>query len=314
MFMNIDRTNILRGVDEAYELAHSGWVREGMDHLSGALWSLRRSVTTDAWRDLCKVELLNHPMRKIAHRCPIALRSFEKPRGYPGDAVTLDYIYGIYGAESPPPVDAQRAAYESRFGAPAARAVRFRRGLMAKLVRDARRENPGARVLSVASGHLREADFVFKMDEDAMPIGPWWTAFDQDEKSLEVAERSYGTRGVAIQKGSVRDAIAGRSTWGTYSLVYAAGLFDYLPQPAAIALLARMIASTQKGGTVMIANFAQEIPDVGYMESYMAWDLIYRSEDEMTAMVNAADKGRIESLDISRDPDRNIIFAIMRVR
>jgi extracellular factor (EF) 3-hydroxypalmitic acid methyl ester biosynthesis protein len=303
---------LLRSVDEAYDMAQAGWVREAMDHLSGALWSLRRGLPPEEWRQLRQGALLEHPMRDVAHRCPIALRSFYKPRGYAGDAVTLDYIYGIDAEESPKPSEERNAAYASRFQAPAARAVRFRRQLMADLVRETRNRDPKAKVLSVAAGHLREAEYALDI-EPSEEHDPWWVAFDQDHKSLSVVNECYGRLGVATKSGTVKDIIAGKADLGKNGLVYAAGLFDYLPDAAAVALLKRMIAATTDGGSVMIANFAPDIPDVGYMESYMAWDLIYRNKADLIRIVEAADNGRIDGVQTEADPDRNIFFATMKI-
>lgn len=54
-----------------------------------------------------------------------------------------------------------------------------------------------------------------------------------------------------------------------FHLTYAAGLFDYLPDPAAQRLVQLMCNATVKGGRVMVANFMPDIQVVGYMEAYM---------------------------------------------
>ena len=38
---------------------------------------------------------LNHPIRDLLHQDPFTYRAFAKPRGYAGDAVMMDYIYGL---------------------------------------------------------------------------------------------------------------------------------------------------------------------------------------------------------------------------
>jgi hypothetical protein len=32
------------------------------------------------------------------------------------------------------------------------------------------------------------------------------------------------------------------------------------------------------GGRLLVANFLHDLPNVGYMESFMGWPLIYRSD------------------------------------
>src|SRR4051794_26007505 len=42
---------------------------------------------------------LDHPLRNLLHEDPFTFRAFSKPRGYAGDAVMMDYIYGLGEAE-----------------------------------------------------------------------------------------------------------------------------------------------------------------------------------------------------------------------
>ena len=64
----------------------------------------------------------------------------------------------------------------------------------------------------------------------------------------------------------------------------------------AATLTARLFELTKLGGTLLIPNFAPSCPDRGYMESCMAWDLIYRDEYDMTRLVGTHPRG----------PDRQI--------
>ena len=57
------------------------------------LQQVRVHADDAVWMDW--VRCRNHPLRELFLEDPFTRRSCEKPRGYAGDAVLLDYIYGV---------------------------------------------------------------------------------------------------------------------------------------------------------------------------------------------------------------------------
>lgn len=258
------------------------------------------------WRGRVREDVLNGPWKELAHACPITRRSFEKPRGYAGDAVILDYIYGFQGVESPPPTGISARVYEYTKQSPACRAVRYRRTLIAHLIDEIAGQKAFPNILSIAAGHLRE----FELSEAAqLGMLGTWIAMDQDPLSVASIERDYGARGVTAQAGSVRDIITGRKTYSGFDFIYAAGLLDYLPDEIAKRLVIAMSKMLAPGGRMMIANFMPDIFDVGYMEIFMDWHLIYRNKQQMQNLFEGS-RFLPNSINIEYDPDRNIVFAI----
>ncbi len=90
--------------------------------------------------------------------------------------------------------------------------------------------------------------------------------------------------------GSVRDLLTGNLQYANFDLVYAAGLFDYLTEKVARALVARMVTFLKRGGTLLIANFASGLTDAGYMEAFMDWRLTYRTRDQMRSLLSRHEK------------------------
>jgi extracellular factor (EF) 3-hydroxypalmitic acid methyl ester biosynthesis protein len=261
------------------------------------------------WQDYVDGVLLTHPVRHLVHQCPFTHHAFAKPRGYPGDAILLDHIYGL-AAENGVPHDPMSAGvYGYTTNGPAPRAVRYRRQFIADMVHEVVRSNSAARILAIAAGHLREANLV-------KPNGSRfeWLALDQDEDSLRTVTKEYAHLGVTAIHQNIRRFITGRSKLGKFDLIYAAGLYDYLADDVAKRLLRAMIDAANPGARVMIANFMPDIADVGYMESYMAWRLLYRSPDDLAALVASLDQTAIENVEISTDPDENIAFAVLKLR
>jgi extracellular factor (EF) 3-hydroxypalmitic acid methyl ester biosynthesis protein len=66
-----------------------------------------------------------------------------------------------------------------------------------------------------------------------------------------------------------------------YDLVWSAGLFDYLNDRLATALMSKMWSLTADGGQMIVGNFHPSNPTRNYMEWCMDWILIHRTEDEL---------------------------------
>jgi hypothetical protein len=62
--------------------------------LNVALDEVRRSLNAEDWKRFCSEVLHTHPVHDFFLEDPFTKHSFTKPRGYPGDADLLDYIYG----------------------------------------------------------------------------------------------------------------------------------------------------------------------------------------------------------------------------
>src|SRR6185295_4628721 len=149
-----------------------------------------------------------------------------------GDAVMMDYIYGL-GEAGPAARNATplgRAIFRYMDSRPSARAVRFRRRLIAALI-DGLPSRGGSSVFALAAGHLREIEISQAVQRGQIHD---YLAVDQDEASLAVVARDYTRFGVEAIQGSVRQILAGKLNPGRFDFAYAAGLFDYLNASAAI--------------------------------------------------------------------------------
>jgi SAM-dependent methyltransferase len=292
-------------LDPAVARLRQGDAVAGMRAAIGGLARLR-AASGSAWPSVVANEVLTHPLRALLHQCPFTRHSFERPRGYAGDAALIDYIYGT--REEPlPPLSALAAdIHHLALQAPAPRAVRHRRARLAQAVdATAGRCPQGARVLAIAAGHLREWALSKAATAGALAE---WVAFDQDPLSVALVERELGSRGVTAVAGSVRELLAGRRRFEGYDLVYAAGLFDYLTEPVARRLVELMHAMLAPEGRLLVANFLPGIPDVGYMESMMHWHLIYRSQVQMRSLFDTLPAASRTTLALDTDPDRNVVY------
>ncbi|MBC8165193.1 MAG: class I SAM-dependent methyltransferase [Bryobacteraceae bacterium] len=295
----------LNGITRAFE---QGAGKEVFPGIWQGLTALRRELTASEWSEFGRQLREEHPMRDFVFQDPLTYRAFEKPRGYAGDAVMMDHLYGMYLG-----VDVFNEA--SEFGrelfrhihhGSSGQAVRYRRHLIAELIDEAATRFDSAAVLAIASGHLREAELSLQLASGRVSQ---FVALDADAESLAEVRRCYTNLGIEAIHGSVRHLLAGKVALDQkFHLVYAAGLFDYLQDNVAQALTARMWDLTAPGGTLLIPNFVPDHDDVAYMEAVMDWHLIYRDSEDMRSLLNRLDPTTIASWDTFHDDTRSVVF------
>lgn len=296
-------------MDRAYELIGNGQVFEGMTYLRQVLGEIRASMLPQDWKTLVKQEVIHHPIRELIHLCPMTRRCYDKPRGYAGDAVMMDHIYGLGEASmAPHPATLAGQIYFATINAAAPSAVRYRRAVLARQIDETvmRVGDGRAKVVSIAAGHIREAELSRAVMEKRTRE---FIAFDQDETSLAVIKSDYGHLNVQTVHGTVRQLIGGKVSFPECDLIYAAGLFDYLEQPVARCLTEKLFEMLRPSGRVLVANFTDQMHDAASMEAFMDWWLIYRSKNQLADLFSGLPPERIGNKQIFCDPDQSIVYA-----
>src|SRR5262245_54022216 len=192
-------------LDDIQARIQNGHIAAALDDLFDDL-SVRREDEAEAWPTYARA-CLDHPIRALLHQDPFTYRAFSKPRGYAGDAVMMDYIYGL-GEAGPAARQATplgRAIFRYMDTRPSARAVRFRRRLIAGLI-DSLPSRGGNAVFALAAGHLREIEISQAVRKGQIRD---FQAVDQDDASLGVVARDYSHLGVEAIHGSVRQLLSG---------------------------------------------------------------------------------------------------------
>ena len=210
--------------------------------------------------------------RNISHEDPYTRRGYLKPRGYAGDAVLLDYVYGTAAIDEETSAFGREILAWCQQQSQAFAAVNDRKLMLAAEFAALSDRPSNMRCLAVACGHLRELAL------SGLPACTEIVALDQDPQSLAIVHATYGGR-----IGTVREEVSnlirnGAAQLGSFDLITVAGLYDYLPEPYAIALTNRLAERLNVGGKLFVANFI-DCWERGYMECFMEWKLIYRTLD-----------------------------------
>ncbi|MGX9143142.1 class I SAM-dependent methyltransferase [Mesorhizobium sp. 128a] len=278
--------------------------------LAGRLHKLRRQVAPAVWQKLVPLAQ-QHRVAEYLIQDPFTRWSVEKPRGYSGDAGLLDIYYKHPTAAdivaSSTSLGRQIYAYTSE--AASSVAGRERRDILARTVDGTASTVEKAEVLAIACGHLREAE---RSDALAKRKLHRWIGLDQDPVSVATVNHDFAGTAVEAIQGSVRGILRRAYALGTFDLVYASGLYDYLPRATGVRLLQRAMELVKPGGEFLFANFSDEITTDGYMETFMDWPLILRSADDMRDIINAALGGSSFEAQVYYGSNRNIVYGKVR--
>lgn len=281
------------------------WV--GLDRLFAVLRDIRSAMPAASWERWRNDEFDHHPLLDLLRQDPMLRRSRDKPRGYAGDAVLLDFIYRIRG-----PIDGSPLGREiwdhCSSTRPAALGVQARRRILARALDDLLLRPVGSRrVLAVACGHFREGHLSTAVRERALDE---ILALDSDEQSLGVVQRLFGTAGTRTEHKSVT-RLLGKHKLGRFDLAYSAGLYDYLDDNVAQRLTQSLYASLEPGGRLLICNFVPQIYDAGFMEAAMGWQLIYRDEAQLRALADDLPGPPPASIHAWTDPFQAIAYLVV---
>jgi extracellular factor (EF) 3-hydroxypalmitic acid methyl ester biosynthesis protein len=291
-------TNIF---DDAHALVRSGDTVGAFQLLGAPLTRLWGEAVAAGTSQQLREAAQNHALFGIAQEDPYTQRAFTKPRGYAGDAVMMDYVYGESIPDDISPVGREVFFGTTRISM--GLSVLHRRRLLQAYIDDTVSTKPSFRILSVASGHCRE--LAGSLVLDARFAGEF-VALDQDPLSCDTVAQHYAHANVKVVNAGVKDLLGARVDLGQFDLVYSAGLFDYLAQPIAQKLVHQLTALLRPAGRLLVANFLPAAYGIGYMECFMDWRLIYRTEQELLQLFPSAAAAATRTF---VDPHANVAYA-----
>ncbi len=197
-----------------------------------------------------------------------------KPHGYAGDFEIIERIYGHNVSQRDEFIKWDKFFHT----ADAVSAVRNRSKIILDYIAA---ENPKS-VFSVGCGSGQDIRKAVYNSPDTT-----FTLLDNDAKAIERAKcnlHGFDDRVSFVQRNAIRTKFDDYNV----SLIWSAGLFDYLNDRVAIALLKRLHAGLANDGKVFIGNFAKGQTSRSYMELVGEWFLIHRTPHEMKNLLEMA--------------------------
>jgi hypothetical protein len=247
----------------------------------------------------------------------LQLRARTKPSGYAGDFEMLSQICDRQVCEHPLGV-----AFDRFFQSQAApQAVRCRTDLIAGTIADfVRLHSAGpVRVVSVGSGPAIDIERACRALTPAQRQALQITLLDLDPAALDYARSRLAPWIEPVQLQLVRENLfrlaqpgRGSDLFADVDVLVCLGLFDYLDDAAAAALLSRFWQSLRPEGQAWVFNFAPHNPSRAYMEWIGNWYLIYRTAEQMREVAVRAGIPH-QHVEISAEPSGvNLCWQITR--
>jgi aryl carrier-like protein len=270
-------------LNESLASIQTGQLDDAIWELVSGLRSIRTTASPQEWTQVVAT-CLAHPITMVLRQEPYTRRGFLQPRGYPGDAALIDYLYLRGPAVGEEVTDLGLALHQVAVRTPAGFSVRSRRNLAARVIDTVADQGRKPSVFAVACGHLREASCSEAVRHRSFGR---FLATDQDPESVRVVADEWSGSGIEAQCRPISDMIQKGGPDGRFDLIYALGLYDYLTDEPARVLTRHLFTLLAPGGTLLLANFVPGILEAGYMEAFMRWFLVYRTPEQLRAVCDA---------------------------
>ena len=280
-------------------------IGETMREIYAALHARRSESDPQEWQRFVNLAR-RHPIIDVLHQDSFTHRAFSKPRGYAGDAGLLDQMYATEHGWSAPEMSWKgQRIHRWTTHCSACEGVKARREVIADTIDLIASKRRDAEVMSLAAGHLREAEFSSAVIRNRLKR---LVAIDSDDQSLAVVDRDYCRFGVQTIHANARELISGRLDVGMFDLIYTSGLCDYLSDSMCQRLAENLFNKLKPGGQLLLTNFAPQIEAIGYMEVFMDWNLIYRNRLQMMEMSARIPDRMIDKVTCFTEENHNVIF------
>lgn len=251
------------------------------------------------------------PLRAVVSRSDLVRRAQEQPRGLPGDFEMIEYILarkvtgrpGTFGRLFDEYLQHSVVAQQHH------NKIAHQAALIEAALTEGRSavggywHGPPRRILLIASGGAAD---LRRVDPGLPAPGDRFVLNDMDPEALAHAMATLPARTAAhvttVQGNALRKA-AELASEGPYDLVLAGGLFDYLEERPARALVRTVMQRLcRPGGTFYFSNIATGNPFAVAMKYGASWPLIEREEADVEEVVGDAAGHLVADLDIRRDP------------
>lgn len=242
-------------------------------------------------------------------------RGLKKPRGYPGDYLTLEHIYD----EQPNPASKGVGIYLDNIfmKQTLSKAVRNRKDFIKNnLASQLLQRNGKLEVLNIASGSCREWAEIFSRLENEIG-GLRLACLDHDNESLKYMQerlRSISEKGKLethnenVMRFMLRKPKKNREKYGTFDIIYSIGLEDYLSDKHLKKLIPAMRNLLKTDGISIDSFKDKRHYDKTSYDWFSDWKFVPREEGEVEELFNKDLKIPGDKIIKSWEPSGTIFF------
>ncbi len=246
---------------------------------------------------------------------------YRKPLGYPGDYITMNYIYDYNGNHN----YLGNSSYEKLINhytcnIPISCSNIKRKEFLKEKILETLRNKNNAKVLSVASGPVKELIELLKetkitkllrficLDFEKRALNYVKSRIDKiDEKKRAFLSIKYICRDIT---SIIRDR-ALKEKLRDQDLIYAFGIFDYLSDRMASRLTKELYQLLGRGGKLIICNASLENSSHrAYYELLGEWNMVHRTKEEMLCWTDGLENVRDIKFEELMD-ETNYLFLVV---
>lgn len=301
-----DPADLTAALDALVRLAwEPGWALRGVQGLVGLCARLREQG--ELWPAF-RAALRGHAIHRLMREDPLVFHATA-----PGvsRSLYLDLVLG-HGEAAPLRHGASRAGRELHAisaALPWMNALRARTAFIASMVDAVAELQPGAEILTLRAGHLREAAAVVKLRQ----VGRW-AVLEPDPATRAILYRGLPD-GLAVQ--SLRGSLQGFSRRpfrrGSFDLVCLPRLPDG-PLPWQQGLLEAAFAVLKPGGRLLVCSPGRPVPEDAWMDAFLDARLRWTSPREMEAMLGGIPSADCAERAVFSSLDGHLLHALLQRR
>ena len=231
-------------------------------------------------------------------------RAREKPLGYAGDFLIIDWIYTKKTAttEKGKLYDLLFQSYEG------AEAVRNRKQyFIDKCLELSRNKKSRVDILNLGCGPCRDVLETFEATDNGANLH--FHCIDNEPKAIEYAQKLLNhmeeQKNIKLDHANVLRFRTSRK----YDLIWVAGLFDYLEDRMAVILLKKIWRHLKDNGQIIFGNFSPANPALKGMGIMLKWNLFHRNANDL---INLCRKAKLPFTAIESEPLGVNLFCIIR--
>lgn len=252
---------------------------------------------------------------------PLNSRIYEKPLGYDGDYLMMNYYYQN-GYEGNSVFDILMHRYTLHI--PIAKATTDRFKYFCDQIASAVKTSSGEkRITSLGCGsgneiveYIKNANGLGNVSFNCIDSEPM--AIEELKQKLALIPKQmtnkykvnmFNYNILKYIKAAKKDSALNRQ-----NLIYASGLFDYLVDKVARKLIETMYSLLDVDGKLIVTNFQRSIPSRAYLELIGEWYLILRDEKEVRSLCSGLDNSAKIDIEVDKRTNTLIYLTVRRTR
>lgn len=281
-----DAGELVPVLDELVDMAwEPGWGPAALARLVQLCGTLKQSLPPAAWQ-LARAEMLGHPLHRLMQEDPL-IRAAQEMAGRPGLLPLLQDLLLRHEAVRDRIGQASRAGrdlFEATTALGHFSALRGQTAFLARVIDAVLERHPGAEILSLGAGHLREAALLAEPGK----LGRW-VAQEADNGVIATLRKGLPP-GIPLRSLRCNLSYFVRKPYlrGCFDLILLPDLPGCGAAPWLRELVDSAFAALKPGGLLLLGSAGPAPPEAAWMEVFLGLRPCWRTAEEMSTLLAAA--------------------------